>query len=346
MRIFVTGGTGFLGTRLVRRLLADGHDVRALVRKGHDHAQYRQSVGAEAAPGRLEIAAGSLAGAEAMAGLIGGCEAVVHAAAAMGGGAAVLFANNVVPMRDLVRAASLAGVGRFVHVSSLGVYGTDHLRAGDVLDETCPLDAVPHKRDPYSYSKIAQELIAWDAHARGLPLVVIRPGVIHGPGRGCMSNRIGLRVGPVIARMGGRQQLPYVHVDNCADGIALAATAPAAPGQAFNLLDDDLRRARDVLKAYRREVEKLRVLPIPYWAINPLSAAVEWYHHHSNGQLPAVLTRYKSMALWKRLRYSNDKAKSLLGWAPRVPFEEGLRQSLEWSRRHLESQRQAAGKAA
>ena len=65
-----------------------------------------------------------------------------------------MFLTNVVATRALLAASARAGVGRFVLVSSLGVYGTAGLRPGDVLDESCPLDAEPHRRDPYSFSKV------------------------------------------------------------------------------------------------------------------------------------------------------------------------------------------------
>jgi len=346
MKILVTGGSGFLGKRLVRRLLGGGNDVYCLVRPGSDTPSFRAAVTGDG-PGRLHVVHGSLnridAAFDALA--VAGCDTVIHAAAAMGGGAPVLFLNNVVALREFLALLRRlpTPVRRFVHISSLGVYGTDHLRRGDTLDETCPLDPKPHERDPYSYSKIAQEQVAWEAREQhGLPLVVIRPGVIYGPGRGCMSNRIGLRVGPLMVRMGGRQQLPYTHVDNCAAAVALAASVDGIEAQAFNVLDDGLPQARRVLARYRGEVERLKVLPVPYWAISPLSGACEWYHRWSEGQLPAVLTRYKSMALWKRLKYSNDKAKRVLGWAPQVAFDDGLRQTLEWSRRQLESQESRA----
>ena len=101
-------------------------------------------------------------------------------------------------------------------------------------------------------------------------------------------------------------------------------------------------RNERLLKQYRREVERLRVVPVPYWAISPLSRANEWYHEWSRGQLPAVLTRYKSMAAWKRLDYSNAKAKRLLGWTPAVTVAEGLRLTNAASRRELELKKREA----
>jgi nucleoside-diphosphate-sugar epimerase len=329
MRVFVTGGTGFLGRRVVRHLLQRGLEVRCLARPSSDVETLRQSVEPEQA-GALEICTGSLNRADSYARALEGCDVVFHVAAAMTGATAVLFLNNVVATRDLLRLSRGAGVRRFVLVSSLGVYGTAHLPAGGLLDESCPLDPNPHLRDAYSYSKIAEEKAAWEAHREGgLPLVVIRPGVIYGPGRGFLSSRVGLRLGKVMARMGGGQELPYTFVDNCAAAVALAGSAPGVEGEAFNVIDDELPTGRDLLRRYRRGVEPLRVLPVPRWAIVPLARLCEGYHRWSAGQLPAVLTPYKSLAQWKPLRYVNAKAKARLGWRPETSLAEGLGQTLD-----------------
>jgi len=239
----------------------------------------------------------------------------------------------VVATRRLIALVPGSCVKRFVLVSSLGVYAAGQLRPGDALDESTPLDPEPHRRDPYSYSKIAQERVAWASHARGnLPLVVIRPGVIYGPGRGTLSARIGLRLGRVLMRVGGEQQVPYTYVDNCADAVALALTAPGLEGHAVNVVDDEPTTAREVLRRYRRDVGRLHVVPIPRSAIGGLSGLCEWYHGWSKGQLPAVLTRYRSAAQWGRLRYPNDNAKLRLGWSPIVSLAEGLRLTNAWSR--------------
>ena len=327
----VTGGTGFLGQRLVRQLLEDGAEVRCLVRPGTDVEAFRaRCVGQAPVAGELHCFPGTLARPGALAEELKGVDAVYHLAAALGGGAAVLFANNVVPFRGLLRAAAEAKVGRFVLVSSLAVHGTARLRSGDTLDESIPLDPAPHLRDPYAYSKIEQEKLAWEAHREGgLPLVVVRPGVIYGPGRDPLSNRVGLRLGGLVVKMGGSQRVPYTFVGNCAAAVRLAGTVPGVDGESFNVVDDDLPRARTLLRQYRREVSRVWVVPVPRLAIGPLSGFLEWYHKWSEGQLPAVLTRYKSAAHWKRLNYSNAKAKARLGWVPQVGFGEGLRCTFE-----------------
>ncbi|MFN0054084.1 MAG: NAD-dependent epimerase/dehydratase family protein [Planctomycetales bacterium] len=315
MKIFVTGGAGFLGRRVVKRLLDDGHDLRCLVRPSSAVDELQAFV-SEGTQSRLELVQGTVGKLEGAA--IAGCEAVCHVAAGMKGCTAALFSDNVTATRRLVKASQDAQVKRLVLISSMGVYGTSGLRRGEVLDERCPLDDQPHLRDAYSYSKVMQERVAWEAHEAGVvPLVVVRPGNIYGPGRDPMSARVGLLQGKLLLRLGGRQLLPYVQVDACAAGIALALTAPGVEGEAFNLLDEELLSGRTFLKHYRRLRRRdLWVVPIPQFAINPLARCNVWYNRWSRGQLPAVLTPYKCAAMWKSLRYSVDKAKQKLGWSP------------------------------
>jgi nucleoside-diphosphate-sugar epimerase len=245
------------------------------------------------------------------------------------GSSAVLFLNTVIPTRSLIDACVRNDIRRFVLVSSLGVYGAASLKRRSLLDESCPIDPAPQRRDPYTYSKVVQEQVAWQAHHdRGLPLVVIRPGVIYGPGRGLISNRIGLSIGGMLFRIGGGRKLPYVYVDHCATAIRQAGLQPGIVGEAFNVLEDNLPTGRQVLKMYRRAGRNVRSLWLPQVAIGPLSSMYEAYSCWSEGQLPPVITRYRSDSIWKPLEFTNAKARTRLGWKPHLTFEETFRLSM------------------
>lgn len=336
MKALVTGGTGFLGKQVVRGLLARGLSVRCLVRPKSDTDSLLAAV-EPAALDRLEFVRGNLNRPEACVSAAAGCDAVYHLAAEMRGATASLFLGNVVASRSLFTACEAAKVRRFVLVSSLAVYGTSKLRKWDTLDETVPLDTEPHRRDAYTHSKVAQEHAAWEAYRDGrLPLTVVRPGVIYGPGRDCITGRVGVRLGNLLVQMGRNQPLPYTFVGNCADAVCLAGLASGVEGQAFNVVDDSPPTSGELYRAHKRAVGGLRRFPVPGWAINPLSRLCEWYHRWSRGQLPAVLTPYKSASMWKPLYYSNQRAKDRLGWVPAVDFKQGLRQTFEWLARKRE----------
>jgi hypothetical protein len=117
-------------------------------------------------------------------------------------------------------------------------------------------------------------------------------------------------------------------VDNCAAAIRQAGLTPGIEGQAFNVIDDDLPTAAALLRRLHGRGQKPRTIPVPGWSISPLTGLYEWYSRASGGQLPPVLSRYRSDSLWKPLQYPNDKAKAQLGWLPHVPFAEAFERSL------------------
>lgn len=328
MNVLVTGATGFLGRRLVYELVAEGWNVRCLLRPSSRVEELRAFIPVVLWD-QVEIVRGDLMNTNDCDRALEGIDTVYHVAAGLTGGPAPLFLNTVIPTRRLLEACRKTEPRRFVLVSSLGVYAAASLKKNAVLDETCPVDPQPHLRDPYTYSKVVQEQAAWEAHREhGLPLVVIRPGVIYGPGRGVLSNRIGLSLGGRLLRIGGGRQLPYVFVDHCATALKHAGTAPDVVGEAFNVLDDELPTGRQVLRMYRRAGRRVRSFWLPQCSIGPLSSLYEAYSRWSQGQLPPVITRYRSDSIWKPLRFTNAKARDRLRWQPHLSFEETFRRSL------------------
>jgi nucleoside-diphosphate-sugar epimerase len=194
------------------------------------------------------------------------------------------------------------------------------------------LENHPEKRDVYSHAKWRQEKLFRDYRTEhDLPLVIIRPGVIYGPGGGAMSARIGLNLFGLFLHLGDNNTIPLTYVDNCAEAIVVAGSAPDSIGESYNVHDDDLPKAKDYLQRYRREVEKLKYIPVPYEVMKWMSGMVERYNRYSKGQLPAIFTPYKTANLWKKHHFSNAKLKAL-GWKQIVGTEEGLARTFEYLR--------------
>jgi nucleoside-diphosphate-sugar epimerase len=334
VKALVTGSNGFLGTALVERLLAHGHrDLRLLVRSGSNRrrldavlARYPGTPG-EPSP---EVVVGSIGTVAEAAKVVQGIELVYHLAASLAGSAADIFLSTCVASKHLLEAIVAEGrKPKIVLVSSFGVYGVAELGRGHVVSEATPLEPHPEKRDYYSQAKLRQERLFHEyAERHGLPLVVLRPGVIYGPGGSAFSARVGLSFPGVFLFLGGDNLLPLSYVDNCAEAIVVAGERPEAVGQVFNVHDDDLVTCREYLRLYRAQVKKLRVLPIPYPVLRVLSVAIERYHEASKGQLPALFTRYKTATTWGGNRFDNGKLRGL-GWRPIVSTDEGLRRTLE-----------------
>jgi len=325
MRV-VTGATGFLGREVVRSLARQGAEpIRCLVRPGTPPERLA-AVSAAAGPGaRLELCPVRLDDRTALTRALAGARAVYHAAAVKRGAPAALVAGTVVPTEHLLHAARAAAVERVVLVSSFSVMGVAGLRHGGLVDEEAPLEPRPEDRDAYAFAKLRQEQLAWRlSEELRVPLAVVRPGMIFGPGQELLGSRLGLALGPLFLALGGRCTLPLTYVENCADAVVLAGTAPAAAGRALCVVDDDLPTARAVLARYRREVSALVALPVPYPLLLLLARANAWYTRRTAGHLPAVLTPYKVRSMWRPQRFSNHRARAVLGWSPRVPMQEAL----------------------
>ncbi|MEN9436833.1 MAG: hypothetical protein RIR09_1488 [Pseudomonadota bacterium] len=329
MKVLVTGAGGFLGRRIVDSLLRLGVEhVRVHVRQAPPagmieglQAKYPQAI--------IEVAQANLLSRGGLEPLVQGVDCVVHAAAGMKGAAADMFANTVLTSRNLLEAAVAQKVRRIVLISSFSVYEAASLKKGQVLSETTPIEAVGVDRGAYGYAKTRQEHMFNEfQREHGFESVILRPGVIYGPGGGALSSRIGIRALGFFFALGGRALLPLTFVDNCADAVAKAAlSAPA--GSSFSVVDDELPTCRAYLKRYCREVESMRCIPIPFWAFRLGSKVLVWYNKRSKGQLPAVFTPYVVDSMYRPLRYSNAALKAI-GWSQRISTANALEQSFRF----------------
>ena len=323
--ILVTGGTGFLGKRLVRKLVGpNGQRIRCLVRPGTSPEIFHPAL-ADVPEVNLEMFPASFNDKAALKRALEGVDIVYHLAASKRGSAASMVANTVVGSDNLYRACVDERVSRFVLISSFGVMGVAKLSRGAIVDESVPIEEYPEQRDAYSFSKCLQEELAWEYFkCHELPLVVIRPGVIFGPGSEILSARVGLKLFGLFLHLGGSNLVPLTYVDNCADAIILAGTTPDIEGEVFCVVDDDIPTSRKILKRYRREVAPLRTIRIPYIFLKLLARFNVWYTNRTNGFLPAIFTPYKVASTWKSQRFTSQKAKKLLKWNPKIPMSDAL----------------------
>jgi nucleoside-diphosphate-sugar epimerase len=325
MRVLVTGANGFLGRHVCAALRDGGLDVRAMCQPGTS-TDGMEDLG--------EIVEAELLDPEDLVDALEGCDAVVHLAAQVSewGRYAWYERVNVLGTRSLADAAAATGAQRFVFVSSLAVHGVGDF---DGADEDAPRNAAGN---PYARSKIAAEdLLMEHDRARHLDVVIVRPGwVPFGPGD--------LRGFPPLARTIATGRMPVsgdparlictVFAPNLAEGVRLCLTHPDAPGRTFAITDGVRLTWDDYLKGIAlHQGVALTYRVLPGWLAQGAAACAEalWLPFGPRHRPP--LTRYLARLMTRDLHFSCGRAQDILGYRPRLSFEEGLAETVEWWRR-------------
>jgi nucleoside-diphosphate-sugar epimerase len=312
--VLVTGA-GCLGSRLVPRIAEEGAKAIRLF----DRAQDRVAALAETA----EPVVGDITDPAQVQAAVEGVDIVVHTAALLDGEPEAYYHVNVTGTRTLAEAAAAAGVERFVHVSSNAVYG---FPTSDVSEDDGPNPT----KQAYSRSKaMGEQAVGAVAAGTGMDHAVIRPAAIFGPGAEYFTGAYMRRAmkKPIIFIGRGRGALAVVFVDDVADLAVVAATHPAAVGEAFNCAIDPPPTHREYLHAYGRLIGNSSYLGLPMpvvragsWLAVPFAKA-ETYSR----QLPQNLRQID-----RYVRYRMDKARELLGWVPTYDLESGIEASIPW----------------
>jgi dihydroflavonol-4-reductase len=321
VKVFVTGGTGFIGGEVVRQLRARGDEVACLVRSPEKAGKLTEL--------GCEIVAGDLGDAEAIEAGMEGRDAVVHAAAMYEVGIPAkqhpaMYEANVRGTEVVLRAALKAKVPKVVHVSTVGVFGNTHRQ---VVDETYEH---PGKEftSYYEETKLESHRIAKRMTAEeGLPCVIVQPGGVYGPGD---TSQVADLLEEFFA--GKLPLLPFpelgicmTHVEDIAGGILLALDK-ARPGETY-VLSGPVTTMRDAIEVVAelsgRKAPK-HALPTPLMkAMVPIGPLVG----KLMGQPPnlrELISSADGVTFWA----SHEKASRDLGYAPRG-MEEGMRQTLE-----------------
>ena len=334
--ILITGSNGFIGSRVVRILLDYGFtNLRCLVRPSSDLTALNRIINPHNMA-KVEVIEGNLLSQADCNELAKGVSVIYHLAAGRGAKSFPdAYLNSVVTTRNLLISASRDGsLRRFVNISSFSVYSNWKIKRGGLLDEACDVEDDPVNRgDAYCYAKVRQEELSVEyCKQHDIPYVILRPGVVYGPGNKGIHGRVGIGTFGIFLHLGGSNRIPFSYVDNCADAIVLAGIMKGVDGEIFNVMDDDLPTSRRFLKLYKKNVRHFRSIYVPYRIFYLFCYMWEKYSKWTEGQLPPVYNRKMCSNYWKGNLYSNEKLKTLLGWKQKVVFEEAIRQYFEYQK--------------
>ena len=323
MKVSVTGGTGFIGGALVRRLLAQGAQVRVLARPSQ-RADELEAMGAV-------VVRGNLGDWEAIERAVEGAEVVYHTAAKVEGPGSrkEFIETNVAGTQNVFEACIRKGVPHVVHLSSIAVYGL--AERGERITENTPFDADPQRRDAYSQSKIeADEYAVAIGRKTKLAVTILRPGVVYGPGRHLPIALLGFRCGATNVAFGKRnQRFPLTYVENLIDAVQLAGSGTEGRLREYIVIDDDdLTLVR--YHAAREEIDRTRTSFFPGWPLLLGPAVYEclaWLIAFGS-QRAQIWRRQIRRALQNRW-YETRRIREELCWAPKVPLREAIEQTIK-----------------
>lgn len=309
MKILVTGGAGFIGSHVVRRLLRAGHSVAALddFNDFYDPAIKRENI--ESFNGNAEVIEGDIRDAERMKAVTaaGKFEAVIHIAARAGVRPSVenplaYIETNITGTYNMLEAARLGGASQFLFASSSSVYG---LARKVPFSEDLPL---PQTLSPYAATKLAGEHLCGNfAHLYGLHTVCLRFFTVYGPGQRPdlaihkFTDRI-YRGQPIQQYGDGSTRRDYTYVDDIVEGVMGALNYRRVPFDIFNLGENQTTTLSDLIAEIENAVGKKAVIErLP----------------EQQGDMPLTCADI-------------DKARALLGYNPRIPIAKGIPQFVEW----------------
>jgi dihydroflavonol-4-reductase len=318
VRVFLTGGTGFIAGHIARQLRARGDEVVALVRSPEKAGALRES--------GCELVEGDLSAVAAIERGMAGCDAVVHAGAVYKVGIPkserpAMYESNVTGAENVFDAASAAGIGRIVFVSTCAVFGDT---GGKVVDESFQRQS--EFPSEYERTKTLAHEIAKDRIAKGEPIVIVQPGGVYGPDDhseiGNMIEQV--RTGKLPAKAFPDAGFMFCHVEDIAAGIVLALDKGRI-GEAYVLSGAQVTLGELIDKVAAiagRKPPRFTMPSAVLRAIAPLGPVIGPAMGFPPNLREAIAST-DGVTYWA----SDAKARSELGFAPR-DLDTGLRETI------------------
>jgi nucleoside-diphosphate-sugar epimerase len=323
-RILVLGGTGFIGKELVRQLTGSGQAVRLLVRSAAGIPENMQTP-------ELEWQIGDLGNREDVLRAVQGVDCVFHLARANVKSWADYRQLEIEATRRVAECALEAGVKRFIYTGTIDSYYAGR-GAGTITEET-PLDTRIERRNLYARAKARSEEILMLMHReRGLPVVIVRPGIVIGRGGSPFHWGVGMWWHEAVCQIwgDGKNKLALVLVDDVAKGLISAMETPGIEGRSFNLIGDPCLSAQEYLDELDRaggiRIQRHATPIFKFYLRDMLKWMVKVAVRHPERRMPS----YRD---WEsrtgRAVFDCTAAKTTLGWQPVSDRGELVRRGIE-----------------
>jgi nucleoside-diphosphate-sugar epimerase len=330
MRVFLTGGTGLIGSHLARALRSRDHEVVALCRPGADPG-FLEGLGCELVEGDVREPSAALAPK------VRGCSHVVSGAALVysGGDWTAVRAVNVSGAQNVAEAAARSGVRHLLHISSVAVYGA----VEGPLDGERPVAGELHARDFYARSKReAEEVVRAVERSNGLPVSVVRPSAVYGERDRLMIPALARLLDRPWAPLFGHatNSLPVVYAGNVADAIMLVMEAgEGGPTATYDVGLDHPLTQRVLFAGLARGLGRTpRFITVPASLLRSATTVLSRLGLGAPGAKHLPLERVARLALGEN-PYPSRRIRERLGWQPPHRHEESLERSGRWYRTGL-----------
>lgn len=327
-KVLVTGGTGFLGKRLVELLVSDGYAVRVLARK-LSNIDPLKKLG-------VEVYYGDVADKASLEAAYEGVDVVVHAAAGTSGDKKDCDTATIQGTVNVIELTREKKIKKLIYISSCSVYGVADYKTGQLVTEDASLERFPEKRGNYSASKQQAEALVTEAVKDGLPAVVLRPGTIYGPGGDVYTPMMGFSVANklFVVLGNGKFELPFVFVDNLVYAIVKSIRSESAAGRTYNVVDSERINKRQYMKKLMKKLypgARTVYLPLPVFYLMVFSQEVLCKIIKRG----PFLTRYRVKSSQRSIRYDNSRIIEELGWEQGVSVDEAVSRIIKYEGKTL-----------
>jgi predicted dehydrogenase/nucleoside-diphosphate-sugar epimerase len=325
-KVLVTGGAGFLGRGLIRRLIAEGYPVRVLARK-LSKIEHLKAMG-------VEIFFGDVADLESLSTAFQGIDLVLHAAADTAGNARAGELSTIQGTRNVIDLCRQFKVKKLVYISSCSVYGVADYKEGQFVTEESSLERFPERRGYYSLAKLKAEQIITEAMANGqLPIICLRPGTYFGPGGDIFTPMMGFAVGRKLFAIIGKGDftLPLVSIDNLVDAIITVMQKSEGNGKVYNVVDSDSPTKKQYVDSFLKKLyPAAKYIYLPY----TLFYGIVYLQEIMIEMLKRspFLTRYRLVSSQKKISYDSSRIRNDLKWSPPATMQDTYEKVIHYER--------------